>query len=47
MTIKDVKNFIGKEKDISEFICYQIKIATHQGGYSLVCRMVRENIPQV
>ena len=26
------KNFFGKEKDISEFIRYQLKIATHQGG---------------
>ena len=32
MTIKDVKNFFGKEKDISEFIHYQLKIVTHQGG---------------
>ena len=43
------KNFFGKEKDISEFIRYQIKIATHWGGggYSLACRTVRENIPPV
>ena len=33
------KNFFGKEKDISEFICYQLKIATHQGG--IVWRVVR------
>ena len=26
------KNFFGKEKDISEFIRYQLEIATHQGG---------------
>ena len=26
------KNFFGKEKYISEFICYQLKIETHQGG---------------
>ena len=32
MTIKDVKNLFGKEKYISEFICYQLKITTHQGG---------------
>ena len=41
------KNFFGKEKDISEFIRYQIKIATHQGGYSLACHTVGENIPPV
>ena len=41
------KNFFGKEKDISEFIHYQIKIVTHQGGYSLACRTIRENIPPV
>ena len=33
------KKFFGKEKDISEFIRYQIKIATHQGG--IVWRVIR------
>ena len=36
------KNFFGKEKYISEFIHYQLKIVTHQGGYSLACRTVHK-----
>ena len=39
MTIKDVKNFFGKEKYISEFIRYQLKIETHRGG--IVWHVVR------
>ena len=38
------KNFFDKEKYISEFICYQLKIVTHQVGYSLACRTVRKII---
>ena len=33
------KNFFGKEKDISEFIRYQLKIVTHHRG--IVWRVVR------
>ena len=33
------KNFFGKEKDISKFIRYQLKIATHQGG--IVWRVIQ------
>ena len=34
------KNFFGKEKDISEFIPYQIKIAT-QGGGGIVWHVIQ------
>ena len=50
MTIKDVKNFFGKEKYISEFICYQrLHFHTpviHKGG--IICHtIICQNIPGV
>ena len=35
MTIKYVENFFGKEKYISEFICYQKLHFCTPGGYNL------------
>ena len=48
MTIKDVKNFFGKEKYISEFIRYQ-KLCfhtpvIHKGGI-IWHTIMRQNIP--